>query len=82
MTMWSLIALSAVLTGAPAAPVQPAAFRPTSAVTERARVSVNILHAARFGNSIDHRQDGAHRKSARLSDASGQLRPAQILEFE
>lgn len=82
MTMWSLIALSAALTGAPTTPVQSAAFQPTSAVTVRAKVSVRIAHAARFGQDHSEGQHGAQRTEARLSDASGELRPAQLLEFE
>jgi len=82
MTMWSLIAFSAALMGTPSTPVQPAAFQPTSAVTVRARVSVRIAHAARFGQDHSQGQQGAQRSEARLSDASGELRPAHLLEFE
>jgi len=80
--MWPLLALSAAAAAMPSALPANAAFQPTSAVSARATVSVRILHPARFGNSFDHRQDGAHRRTAKLADAGGTLRPAQLLEFE
>ncbi|WP_037498628.1 hypothetical protein [Sphingomonas jaspsi] len=80
--MWPLFALSAAIAAMPQTPPAVAGFQPTSSVSERATVTVRILHAARFGKSLDHRQDGAHRRSAKLADASGALRPAQLLEFE
>lgn len=80
--MWPLFALSAAVAAMPSVPNANAAFQPTSAVSARANVSVRIVRAARYGKSFDHRQDGAHRRSAKLADASGTLQPAQILEFE
>ena len=67
----------------PAAPaaVRPAPSRPVRA-TAHARASITIISGVRFGPSYAAPVAGADRRSGRLTDADGTVRPAELLEFQ
>lgn len=79
-----------LLAASVAAPSQPApaaregvgAFKPTSTVTARARVSVRVLSGVRFGSGREGDVAGGQRRRAQLSDAQGVRRSAELLEFQ
>jgi len=59
-----------------------AKFVPAAGVTARAMASVRILPAARFGPGRSGEAPGADRRKTRIADQQGQLRPAELLEFQ
>ena len=80
-----LVLLMASIASASAA--QPAApgtssFRPTSGATATTTVTIRVISGVRFGS--DHLQGDAiaSRRKAQLTDAAGQLRDAELLEFQ
>ena len=85
MMVGPLLLLAASVSPLPApaqsAPARAAASRPVRA-TARATATITILSAARFGPSYVAPVAGADRRSARLTDADGTARPAELLEFQ
>jgi hypothetical protein len=71
---------------APASAAPPAAksadFRPASGATATATVSIRIISGVRFGPNHSDGDGIAARRKARLPDAAGQLRDAELLEFQ
>jgi hypothetical protein len=78
--------LAAVIhsTGVPAE--QPSAsiskFAPVSGASARATASVRIVSGASFGPERSVSMPGALRRTAQISDPNGQLRSAELLEFQ
>jgi len=69
--------------GPSAAPsARPASFQPTGGATVRATASVRILSGVSFGPGRSTSAFGARRRSTSLTDGYGQLRRAEILEFQ
>ena len=66
---------------APAADSRPA-FRPTSGATATATVSIRVISGVRFGSDHVEGDRVASRRKSRLTDAAGQLRDAELLEFQ
>ena len=68
-------------------PVEPARtqgadFRPSSAVTARARASVRILAGVSFGQSHRTEAVGASLREAHIMGQDGTFHPTKILEFQ
>jgi hypothetical protein len=75
-----LILLAAIVSPQP----QPtkAAFQPVSSATARASVSIRIMSGTSFGAGYTAATPGASRRASQLTDAAGQGRPAELLEFQ
>lgn len=67
---------------APPAPQRIAKFQPTGGATARATVSVRILSGARFGQGKAGDAPGGTRRSVRLVERDGIIRPTELLEFQ
>ena len=65
----------------PAADSRPA-FRPKSGASATATVSIRIVSGVRFGSDHVEGDRIASRRKALLTDAAGQLRGAELLEFQ
>ena len=63
-----------------AAPSQTSAFRPTA--TAHATARIQIISGVKFGPSQTAVPPSALRRSAQLSDYDGQIRSAELLEFQ
>ena len=59
-----------------------AKFVPDAGATVRARASVRILPAAKFGPGRSEDTPGALRRNAQVTDRQGQPRDAILLEFQ
>jgi hypothetical protein len=57
-------------------------FVPVAGASVRARASVRILTAAKFGEGRSEEAPGARQREARIIDQQGQLRRAILLEFQ
>ena len=77
-----LMASIATNASAPKAAESSSAFRPIGGVTATATVSIRIISGVRFGS--DHLDGGnaASRRKAQLTDAAGNSRDAELLEFQ
>lgn len=79
-----VLLMASIASNAPAPKVSENApsFRPVGGATATATVSIRIVSGVRFGS--DHREGDsiASRRKARLTDAAGQLRDAELLEFQ
>lgn len=85
MMVGSLFLVLASISSVPAAP--PAvehrpAFRPTSGATATATVSIRVISGIRFGSEHVADVTAGSRRKAQLTDAAGQLRDAELLEFQ
>ena len=81
----SLILFMASIASDSAAPppgVSGNAFRPVVGATARATVSIRVISGVRFGPDHAEGDRLANRRKAQLTDAAGQLRDAEILEFQ
>jgi len=80
----SLVLLMASVASASAA--APAAdrpaFRSTSGATATATASIRVISGVRFGSDHVEGDRIASRRKAQLTDAAGQLRDAELLEFQ
>ena len=81
----SLVLFLASIASAPAAP--PAAetgatFRPTTGATATATVSIRVISGVSFGSDHVEGDAIAGRRKAQLTDAAGQMRDAELLEFQ
>jgi hypothetical protein len=77
-----LMAAVATAPAAPPAPASPHSFRPTAGVTASATVSIRVISGVRFGPDHVQGDRNASRRKAQLTDASGQPRDAELLEFQ
>jgi len=65
----------------PSAENRPA-FRPSSGASATATVSIRVISGVRFGSGHVEGDRSASRRKSQLTDAAGQLRDAEILEFQ
>ncbi|HET9335290.1 MAG TPA: hypothetical protein VFO12_02655 [Sphingomicrobium sp.] len=83
--MVSPLLLLAASVSSPTA-VQPAVARVAEArplrATAHATATIRIISGARFGPSYVAPVAGADRRSARVTDADGTIRAAELLEFQ
>ena len=79
-----LLAVSAAASSQPASAGREDAggFTPTSAVTARAKASVRIVSGVSFGRGHAARVAGAERRHVELSDPTGTVESAELLEFQ
>ena len=79
-----LLAASVSPAAASAPPDAPhsASARQAIGATAQARVSIRIISGVKFGADQPNDAAGAYRRSTSLSDASGALRAAELLEFQ
>jgi hypothetical protein len=79
-----LLAASVSPAAAPPTPGAPnaASARPASIASAQATVSIRIISGVRFGADELYEAVGADRRSTSLSDASGAVRAAELLEFQ
>jgi hypothetical protein len=75
------ILLAAASLASPAPPKQPV-FRPTSSVSAHATARIEIISGVRFGQNHRDVPASASLRPAQLTDADGQVRPAELLEFQ
>lgn len=80
----SLVLFMASIAPAPATPpaAKSATFRPASGATATATVSIRVISGVRFGSNHSEGDRTASRRKAQLTDAAGQLRHAELLEFQ
>lgn len=64
------------------APDRSARFAPSGSVTARATASVRIVSAVRFGEGRTEQAPGASLRAATLTDQSGQVHSAKLMEFQ
>lgn len=77
-----LAASTSAVSAAPQAPELPGSRAPAMRATARATATIRILQAVRFGPGQLSGADGAVRRKAELTDASGHASPAELLEFQ
>ena len=85
--MFGPVILLAALVSPATPATKPAAdgmakFQPSSSATASATVRIRIISGVQFGSDRLSGADGAARRKAELADADGQIRPAEILEFQ
>ncbi len=81
----SLILFMASIAPVPAAPPPGGsgnAFCPITGATATATVSIRVISGVRFGPDHAEGDRLATRRKSQLTDAAGQLRVAEILEFQ
>jgi hypothetical protein len=61
---------------------QQPSFQATGRASARATVTIRVISGVRFGADQSMTAPGADRRSSSLADASGILRPAELLEFQ
>jgi len=83
MMIGSLLLLAASNSVQPLVPDKPSAsgFVPSSQVTARARASVRIVAAAKFGSDYSEHSPGADRRNTIITDQHGPV-SAILLEFQ
>jgi len=57
-------------------------YRPTPGATATATVTIRVISGVRFGSSNVEGDRIASRRKAQLTDGAGQLRDAELLEFQ
>jgi len=72
----------AVTSLAPATGTPAAANGVRPAATAHAIARIQVISGARFGPRYLEVPPSARRRSARLADGDGRLRPAELLEFQ
>ena len=76
------LASTASALAAPPAGERVASFRPVASATATATVSIRVISGVRFGSDFHEGDSIASRSKAQLTDAAGQLRDAELLEFQ
>lgn len=85
MMFGTLILLAASVSAShPVSPVRndAANFRALSGVSARATVSIRIMSGVKFGPDTLSGAEGATRRQSQIVDATGQMRSAELLEFQ
>jgi len=77
-----LLAASALSVSSGANPADPSTFRATTSVSVHATARITVISGVRFGADYTIEPAGAARRQARLIEADGQVRPAELLEFQ
>ncbi|MCL6741626.1 hypothetical protein LZ518_10835 [Sphingomonas sp. RB56-2] len=76
----TILAAASLAQSATSTPAPTSAFRPS--VTAHATARIQIISGVKFGPGHDLVPPNALRRSASLIDADGQVRPAELLEFQ
>ena len=76
-----LLASVASASSAPQAD-EPSSYRPTVRATAQATATIRIVSGVRFGESYPEGDGSGSRRKARLTDAAGNDRDAELLEFQ
>lgn len=87
MTCFMLGPLILFLASIAPPPVPPAGeggsnFRPMTGATATATVSIRVISGVRFGADLSESATPGSRRKAQLTDAAGQPRDAELLEFQ
>lgn len=61
---------------------KPAGFHPTATVSAHATARIMVISGVKFGEGFSEFPASASRRSANLTDYDGQIRPAELLEFQ
>jgi hypothetical protein len=79
-----LLLAAAALTQPVAQPPAPKAssFRPATSATAHATARITIISGVKFGEAYSDIPASASRRSANLTDYDGQVRSAELLEFQ
>jgi hypothetical protein len=78
-----LLAAAALPQSAPAAvPEKSASVRPSLTVSARATARITVISGVKFGAAYSAVPASAQRRSASLTDYDGQVRSAELLEFQ
>ena len=78
----SLIILAAALSQPVVTPPRATGFRPTATASAHATARIMVISGVKFGQDHNSSPAGATRRSAHLTDAAGQVRTAELLEFQ
>ena len=78
----ALVLLAAVSASPASAPAQAPTFRPTATATAHATARIMVINGAKFGQDYAEVPASALRRAARLTDYDGQVRSAELLEFQ
>lgn len=81
-SLFLVLASASSVSAAPPAAEHAPAFRPTSSATATATVSIRVISGVRFGSDHVANDTAGSRRKAQLTDAAGQLRDAELLEFQ
>jgi len=63
-------------------PPRSSEYRATATVSAHATARIMIISGVKFGPDHNEVPPSAHRRSARLTDYDGQIRSAELLEFQ
>ena len=77
-----LAASASAVSAGPEATGQDAGRAPAIRATARATATIRILQAVRFGSDQLSGAEGATRRTTELTDASGRIASAELLEFQ
>jgi hypothetical protein len=80
LLLWvaAALPLSSAATPAP----NSSAFHPTVTASAHATARIMVISGAKFGQGYSAVPSGAYRRSARLTDYDGQVKSAELLEFQ
>lgn len=81
-SLFLVLASASSVSAAPPAAEHAPAFRLTSSATATATVSIRVISGVRFGSDHVANDTAGSRRKAQLTDAAGQLRDAELLEFQ
>ena len=81
-SLFLVLASASSVSAAPPAAEHAPSFRPTASPTPTATVSIRVISGVRFGSDHVADQGAGSRRKAQLTDAAGQLRDAELLEFQ
>ena len=76
-----LVASVASASAAPQAD-EPSSYRPTVRATAQATATIRVISGVRFGEAYPDGNGSGSRRKSLLADAVGNLRDAELLEFQ
>jgi hypothetical protein len=78
-----LLAAAAMTQTTPQSPAPKAnSFRPVATASAHATARITVISGVKFGEDYSDVPASARRRSADLTDYDGQVRPAELLEFQ
>jgi len=77
-----VMASASSLSSSPPAVERASSFRPTASATATATVTIRVISGVRFGSDYVAEDTSGSRRRTQLTDAAGQLRDAELLEFQ
>jgi hypothetical protein len=80
LLLWAAAALPLSTAAAPAP--NSSGFHPTATASAHATARIMVISGAKFGQGYSAVPSGAYRRSARLTDYDGQVKSAELLEFQ